>query len=88
MAIYGRSKPPKVVWHHKILSRQKNPTVYRNNRTLRPGTQKVVVPGAEGMTVESWLTIENPDGTVITRELGVDHYRPMPRVIERGVPNG
>ncbi|MGQ9780445.1 MAG: VanW family protein [Bacillota bacterium] len=85
MAVYGRSKPPKVVWHHRISNRQKNITVYRNNPALRQGTQRVAVPGAEGMTVESWVTIEKANGKTITRKLGIDHYRPMPRVIERGV---
>jgi vancomycin resistance protein VanW len=87
MAIYGGTKPPKVTWYHKILSRQDFKTVYRNNRNLKPGEEKVVLEGAEGMTVKNWLTIEDANGTVTKKDLGVDYYRPMLRIIERGTPN-
>jgi vancomycin resistance protein VanW len=87
MAIYGDAKPPKVIWHHQILQRQNFNTIYRNNRTLKPGETKVVIEGAEGMTVKNWLMIEAADGTWIKKELGVDYYRPMTKVIERRTPN-
>jgi vancomycin resistance protein VanW len=84
MAIYGGIKPPKVTWHHKILNRQDFKTSYRYNRNLKPGEEKVVLDGAEGMTVKNWLTIEDPNGTIVKKDLGVDYYRPMLRIIERG----
>jgi vancomycin resistance protein VanW len=84
MAIYGRTKPPKVTWHHKILHRQITRTIYRCNRKLKPGEEKVVVPGADGLTVKSWLTIQYPDGRIVKKEMGIDYYRPLPNVVERG----
>jgi vancomycin resistance protein VanW len=87
MAIYGRTKSPKVIWHHKIMNRQGFNTIYRTNPSLKPGEEKVVSEGAEGMTVKNWLTIEGPGGINYRKNLGMDYYRPMMRVIERGTPN-
>jgi Uncharacterized vancomycin resistance protein len=87
MAIYGRTKPPKVTWHHKILSHQEFKTVYHYNNSLKPGQEKVIMDGADGMAVKNWITIEESGGTIITKNLGIDYYQPMLRVIERGTPN-
>lgn len=84
MALYGSVIPPKVRWHHQILNRQKYRTIYRNNPDLQPGEKKVIIPGSDGLTVKSWLTIEYPDGKIKTKKLGIDYYRPMTRVVERG----
>ena len=84
MAIYGRSKPPKVTWHHQVINRQGFKTMYRSNPSFKPGFEKVVIEGAEGMIVKNWLTIEDGNGETIQKDLGVDFYRPMVRVIERG----
>lgn len=84
MAIYGRTKPPRIEWRHQILNRQKYQIIYRYNQALSPGTQKVVIPGADGLTVKSWLIITYPDGRKARRELGIDHYRPLPEIRERG----
>ena len=40
MAVYGRNKPPKVTWHHQILSRKPFRTLYRKNQNLKPGEDK------------------------------------------------
>jgi len=85
-AIYGSTRPPKVTWHHEILDRQKTRTIYRNNSNLQAGEEKVIIAGADGLTVRSWLTIEYSNGKSIKKELGIDHYKPMPRVVERGEP--
>lgn len=84
MAIYGLTRPPQVVWHHQVLNRQKTRTFYRYNRQLKPGETKIVIPGAEGLTVKSWLTITYPNGTIVKKELGISYYKPLPQVIERG----
>jgi vancomycin resistance protein VanW len=83
MAIYGRTKPSKVIWRHQIINRQDFKTIYQINSSLKPGEEKVVIEGAEGMTVKNWLEIENINGEKIRKDLGVDYYRPMIRVIER-----
>lgn len=84
MAMYGGRVPPKVKWHHEVIDRQETWTVYQYNPKLKPGEEKEIVEGAEGVVVKSWLTLEYPGGKVETRQLGIDHYRPMPRVVERG----
>jgi hypothetical protein len=38
----------------------------------------------DGAQVKSWATIENADGTVITKQLGMSFYTPMAHVIEKG----
>ncbi|HEX2952753.1 MAG TPA: VanW family protein [Bacillota bacterium] len=84
MGIYGRMTSPVVIWHHEILGRKPFPTFYQNNNRLKPGEERVVVPGAEGVVVRSWLTIKYPNGQKELKQLGVDRYDPLPRVIERG----
>jgi vancomycin resistance protein VanW len=84
MAIYGATQPPKVTWHHKVLSRQKSRTTYRYTHNLKPGEEKVAVTGADGLTVKSWLTITYPNGSTVKKELGVNHYQPLLQVVERG----
>ncbi len=83
IAIYGGAYPPKVIWHHELLGWQKRQTIYRNNINLLPGEEKIVIPGADSVTVKSWITIENFDGAPLTKDLGVNYYKPMPQVIEK-----
>lgn len=84
IAIYGRTRPPKVTWHHETLSTRKAATQYRTNRSLPPGVEKVVSEGRDGVTVRSWLTVEMPDGTIQRKDLGTDSYASSPRIVERG----
>jgi vancomycin resistance protein YoaR len=84
IAIYGSTRPPKIIWHHQMLHRQKTWTTYRYNHNLKPGEEKVAVPGADGLTVKSWLTISYPNGSTAKKELGLSHYKPLPEIIERG----
>lgn len=84
VAAYGQRVPPEITWHHEILQVQERPVVRRFNPKLATGKEQVVIPGAEGITVKSWLVLSYPDGRVITRDLGIDWYRPMPRVVEFG----
>ncbi|MDI6709766.1 MAG: VanW family protein [Bacillota bacterium] len=84
MAAYGRSTPPRVIWHHQTLKRIPAPVEYRFNPGLAPGTEKVVMPGQEGVVVRTWITIQGPGGRTVVKQMGVDSYDPNPRVIERG----
>lgn len=84
MALYGRTKAPEVIWHHQILRRFPTHTLYRVNKNLKPGEKKVIVPGADGLHVKSWLTVKYPDGRTRQRNLGIDYYRPLPHLVERG----
>lgn len=83
IAIYGAEKAPIVSWGHQVSDVKVFPTVYRTNAALPSGSERTIVPGAEGMTVKSWVDIVYADSRREKRELGTDQYRPMPRVIER-----
>lgn len=88
IAFYGQSTPPKIAWRHQIVNRQKTHTLYRPNKDLAPGVEKVVVPGADGLTVKTWLTISGSDGQTHEKYLGMDYYRPLPHVVERSPYQG
>lgn len=84
MAIYGRRAAPRVTWHHHVLKRFPYWTVHRWSDQLPRGQEKEVMPGQEGLVVRSWVTVEMPDGQVITKKKGLSFYSPAPRIIERG----
>jgi vancomycin resistance protein VanW len=86
MAFYGQTKPPQVIWGHQILNREKTQTIYLTNPGLSPGERKIKISGADGLTVKSWITVKHSTGKTETRDLGIDYYRPLPRVIERRTP--
>ncbi len=82
MAIYGRANPPRVTWRHQILSRKPFRTFYQKNSRLKPGQEKIIIPGADGLVVKSGLTVKYRDGRTEYKDLGIDRYNPLPRVIE------
>jgi hypothetical protein len=84
MALYGSIRPPQVRWRHQDLFRRRMPVVRRYNPRLSPGEEKIVQSGAEGVKVKNWVTLRYKNGRTATKELGVDYYRPMPRIIEFG----
>lgn len=83
IGFYGKSKPPKVQWHHQTLKVYPAAKVYKTNSSLPKGTEKVILEGMDGGIVKSWVTIENPDGTITTKDLRKSYYSPMSYVIER-----
>lgn len=87
MALYGQKKPPRVTWHHEVIKRTRYWTQYQYNQSLPPGKEIVVSPGQDGYIVRSWVTVENPDGTVITKNKGTSYYSASPRIIEHGPRN-
>lgn len=84
MALYGQQKPPPVTWHHEIKKKINFTTEYRYNSALPPGTEKVTAPGQDGYIVRSWVTLEMPDGKVVTKKKYPSWYNASPRIIERG----
>lgn len=83
IAFYGSQEPPEVKWHHEFLATEKAPYIYKINPALAEGEQNVLLEGMNGATVKSWVTIHYSDGRVVTRQLGISHYLPMPHIIER-----
>jgi vancomycin resistance protein VanW len=83
IGFYGKNKPPKVEWHHQVLSSKKTSKIHKTNKSLPPGEEKLVVIGMDGATIKSWITIENPDGSKQTKQLGQSKYLPLPYIYER-----
>ncbi len=83
VALWGMAPGPEIVVKHKILARYPFPVINQTNRRLNPGETKVVAPGQDGVKAESWLEIKTQKGIAI-KNLGVDTYRPSPRIVERG----
>ncbi|HEX6990080.1 MAG TPA: VanW family protein [Bacillota bacterium] len=84
VAVYGSHQPPEVTWHQRVLARQEPWTLRPYNPELGPGEERVLHEGFPGFTVRTWLTVAYPDRSPERRDLGVDTYQPLPRVIEHG----
>ncbi|ACL74806.1 VanW family protein [Ruminiclostridium cellulolyticum] len=84
VAFYSSTKPPEVEWHHEMLKLIKADKVYKMSSTLPKGREKLLMEGMDGAIVKSWVTVKNPDGTVIKRDLRKSYYNPMPHVYEKG----
>lgn len=84
VALYGDVEAPHVTWHREELARQPTWTVRRTNPALAPGEERVVIEGHDGVTVRTWVTLTPPGGPPRRLDLGVDTYRPLPRVVEAG----
>lgn len=82
LALYGREKPSKVEWSHKILSTLKASTINKINPNLPKGTERVLVEGMDGAFVQSWVIVTDSDGSMRTKDMGNSRYWPMPYIIE------
>lgn len=83
MAFYGVAKPPPVAWVHETLSQSETWTEYVSDASLPRGAEKVVHEGSNGITVHSWIVIEE-NGKKVKKDMGISAYAPMPRIIARG----
>lgn len=84
IAMYGQYTPPAVQWYHQILDHQEPPITRQPNKDLAAGQERVVRAGYPGYTVQTWITVTGSDGHVQRRDLGVDTYHPLPRLVEYG----
>lgn len=84
LAVYGQYSPPQVEWQQEILHRQEPPVVRHPNPELAPGKERVIITGYPGVTVHTRIVVTYPDGRWEQRDLGVDSYRPLPRLVEYG----
>jgi uncharacterized protein YabE (DUF348 family) len=60
------------------------PVVRCYNPNLSSGEEKVVQSGAEAIKIKNWVTVSYESGKREIKELGIDYYKPMPRIIEFG----
>lgn len=84
IGFYGNSVPPRVEWHHEVLSTKKTTKVYNINKKLKKGHVKSMVEGMDGAVVKSWITINYAD-KVIRKQLGKSVYLPLPYIYEKGL---
>jgi vancomycin resistance protein VanW len=83
IAMYGQFVPPKVQWHQKELQRQPARMMRRANPELAKGTIRLI-EGHDALTVKTWITVTYPNQPTECRDLGTDHYRAMPHILEFG----
>lgn len=83
IGFYGAEKPPRIEWHHETIQTTKAPIIEKIVPGLAPGTSKTILEGMDGAIIKSWLTIEQQDGKIIIKNLGLSHYRPLPFLIEK-----
>ena len=84
MALYGKEKPPRVTWQHRVLTETPASTETIVDPALPPGTREVRLEGYPGLTVQSSLTIVFSDGREQTKDLGLTCYQPVARVVAVG----
>ncbi|MGI6752178.1 MAG: VanW family protein [Anaerovoracaceae bacterium] len=82
IAFYGKKEPPDVEWGHQILNRIEAPKDYVTNTALPKGEERIIVEGADGLAVESWITFTYADGKKEIKSMGISQYWPMPYLIE------
>ena len=83
IAMYGQFVPPQVEWHHRELHRQPTWTVKRASHELPKGATRLI-EGYDAVTVKTWITVTYPNKPSERRDLGTDHYRAMPHILEFG----
>ena len=81
--IMGASPGPAISIHHKILQTYPFRTIVHYRDNLKPGEEKILAPGQVGVRVQNWLDIQEKNG-IMVKQLGIDTYRPSPRIIEKG----
>lgn len=84
IGLYGKKRPPKIHWHHEVSEVKKTKKIYNINSKLPAGTERLIVIGADGAKVKSWITIEQEDGSITTRQLRESIYFPLPYIYEKG----
>lgn len=83
VALWGATPGPQITVRHKTLATYPFRTIKRINPKLPAGQKRVLAPGQTGYKVHTWLEINTPQG-MKTKDLGIDRYRPSPRIVEEG----
>jgi vancomycin resistance protein VanW len=84
VSIYGTQRPPRTWFYHRILGEQARPTLRIADPSLPRGREVEAAHGSDGLTVHTWFAVRRSDGTTTVTDLGVDHYRPSPRIVRVG----
>ncbi|HEY9060489.1 MAG TPA: VanW family protein [Pseudobacteroides sp.] len=84
IGFYGTKEPPSISWCHEVLKKTPAQRVYKVNPSMPKGYEKVLIDGMDGAVIKSSLVIEQEDGTVTNKEMGISNYSPFPCIIEKG----
>lgn len=85
---FGSRQPPDVRYRHETLSETAFGTIRRADPSLAQGKEAIDMPGQRGVRVHTWLEQNWPDGRKNTLDLGIDDYRPSPRIVRYGTKAG
>lgn len=80
VTIWGDVPGPNIEVRHEVLARYDFRTIRRTDPKLKPGQQEILFPGQPGVRARTWLEIHR-GSTVVRRDLGIDMYRPSPRIV-------
>jgi hypothetical protein len=84
IGFYGTKEAPAITWSHEVLKKTTAQKLYKVNPSLPQGYEKILIEGMDGAVIKSSLVIEQEDGTVINKEMGISNYSPFPFIIEKG----
>ncbi|HWP98062.1 MAG TPA: VanW family protein [Syntrophomonadaceae bacterium] len=84
IAFYGQIQPPRIEWQHEFIERYKSSTLYRTNKLIHQGDQKVAMEGMDGGVVRSSIKIFSDSSHWTMKTMGLSYYSPLPRVVEKG----
>ena len=87
LSIWGTVPGRRITVHHQVLATYPVRTIARVDPKLPRGAVQVLAPGQPGVKARTWLIEETPRGPV-TRDLGIDIYRPSPRIVITGPGSG
>ncbi|MDA8346453.1 MAG: VanW family protein [Thermaerobacter sp.] len=85
---FGSRQPPDVRYRHQTLFETPFQTIRRADPQLPQGKEVVDAAGQGGVSVHTWLDRTWPDGRTETIDLGIDNYRPSPRLVRYGTATG
>ncbi len=83
LSLWGTVPGPHITVHHRVLATYPFRTIVRMDRQLPRGATRVLAPGQPGVKARTWLVEQTPHGPV-TRDVGIDMYRPSPRIVITG----
>jgi len=83
IAFYGDIEPPRVKWVHEVTDIKRAPVNYTINPEAGENSERIVIPGMDGMKVKSWLIVRDNDREY-KKFMGNSEYSPMPYLVERG----
>lgn len=84
IGLVGTQQPPRTAFRHETLSTTPFGTVRIADPALPTGTEVTVQGGVDGTVVHTWYVVQSNGQEERVYDLGIDRYRPSPRVVRYG----